>query len=310
MNISNKNEKCMSCPRCSAKTVIKYGRQISNKRQRYCCKCCNKVFSIPKYIKYLHKSHEEKFINHLKELIRGTKLENIVQDYDISYKCAHRWRIKFFYLLDNYCKKPMLDGTIELDEQYFNLVTKGRWGSELPMIIKNIDSENPKKGLSKDKACVCVAISHDNEIRSEYMCRGKVDIVSCKKFIENSIGDIKHATLITDGDKCYKACSKIFGFKHVVVDAKTHKSSDPDKFTNINKVNSVHSVYRSMNRMCRGISTKYLNSYFNKYNLFKRLKQEQNKIEYSTKAIKEFGRFTPSYANISNYYHNRYDYII
>ncbi len=300
----NKKSSRPCCCNCNSEKIHIHGYRNGN--VRYKCKVCNKTFTQPTIIKYLHKDYEERFIQFVKRDFRGSNLDDLAEDCNISKSCAFKWRHKLLYALDIINYDKLSNNIIELDDTYFYNSSKGRF-NQLKLTRTEKDERRRarirKRGLNMNLVCVTTLIDRSKLTNFSFSGFGKISYKRFSSSLRNTVEGNANTTIVTDYDSSYPKAIKEIGCKHVALKPcwnESKKYYKPEYGPNgevyhLQNVNSLHSVIKSrINHTHRGVSTKYLNRYISSVLLHKKAEFKENLLKY----ISEVGPHIPTYRKI------------
>ncbi len=246
-NITNQVE---GCPHCQSKGITKYGK--TKGMQRYLCKSCSRTF-IPTTGTALHHIKKKTKLAEYGKIVKEEGLHTI--DYmskrlGISIPTAFEWRHKI--LLSTPKKKEKFEGETQMDDLWVLYSQKGRKGLDYAR----------KRGGSKrrgdnDFQVKIIAASDKKQVEMKVAKIGRISNAD----IIQAVGEKfkKSQKLVTDGHKSYEAFAKEAKLEHVSFLAKDHKAETGE---NVQYINNLAEHFKTwINRILRGVSTKYLQIY-------------------------------------------------
>ncbi|WP_078236064.1 IS1595 family transposase [Haemophilus paracuniculus] len=176
---------------------------------------------------------------------------------EISLSTAFIWRHKILDLIRNIMNKSILTDVVQADETYTGISFKGNH-----KVLKSIreafkrGTSASKRGLSKELACVSVAINYCQQTAAQFTGLGRPRINVLRKVLNGRIAG--GSLLITDSANIYNRISNELNLGHIKIPPKKRTLG---KY-NIQKVNSFHSRFKSLIDYCFcGVATKYINNY-------------------------------------------------
>ncbi len=238
------------CPHCDSDNIIKHSRYKNT--QRYKCKTCERTFlpttgTLTYQIKKPEKFALYAAIVEKEGLLTIAKMAERV---GISIPTSFEWRHKILSSLPK--KKDKFTDETQMDDLWFLYSQKGRKGLEYAK----------KRGGSKRQGdnnfqVKIIAASDKKQVEMKV---AKIGRISTNDII-HTMGDKfkKNTKLVTDGHRSYQAFSKEAKLKHIKFDSKKHKAVTGE---NVQYINNLAGRLRTwLNRVLRGVSTKYLQLY-------------------------------------------------
>lgn len=135
------------CPSCGFSDSLRDGKTPAG-HQRWRCPCCNRAFSAltGTVLEYSKKELPvwERFITCM---CYNAPIDLIAETCEITHKTAFEWRHRVLTTIDGYQDHLVLSGRIWIDELYLTDTD----------IVRSADFVQ-KRGLSKNKICIAVAI--------------------------------------------------------------------------------------------------------------------------------------------------------
>ena len=281
-----------SCPYCHSDQYVKNGNHKGN--QRYKCKLCNRNFNALsgtayQAIKKTKKFEQYKTIMFDEGIIPIAKMAKRV---GVSTQTSFDWRHKILSTL----KPENVDftGITEMDDVWFLYSQKGRKGLDY----------SRKRGGSKRKG--------DNDFQVKMLVTA--DRVQAQDLSVVRIGRIKSSdisrkvgsrigtecTLVSDKHRSIASFAKQNDIKHVSFKASEH-TADADY--HVQKVNNIASRLKDMtNHFCRGVSTKYLQSYANWFQFVETYKKNDDILAKVDKSLMENHKTWNTFTNIEPLY--------
>jgi transposase-like protein len=238
------------CAHCHSEKITKYGK--SKGVQRFICKSCNRTF-LPTTGTSLHYVKKKSELAEYGEIIKKEGLHTIAymsERIGISIPTAFEWRHKL--LLSTPKKKDKFEGETQMDDLWVLYSQKGRKGLEY----------SRKRGGSKrrgdnDFQVKIIAASDKKQVEMKVAKIGRISNTD----IIQAVGDKfkKYQKLVTDGHKSYMAFAKEAKLEHVSFLSKNHKAETGE---NVQYINNLAEQFKTwINRILRGVSTKYLQNY-------------------------------------------------
>ncbi len=281
-----------SCPFCHNVRFVKNGRHKGH--SRYKCKSCNRNFSANtgtafQGIKKVDKFNQYKTIMFEEGLI---SLKKMAKRIGISNQTAFDWRHKILSTL-----KPDdvgFRGIAEMDDVWFLYSQKGR---------KGLDYSRKRGGSSRqgdnDFQVKMLVTADRKQAQDLSVVRiGRIKSSDINRKVGNRIG--VGCTLVSDKHRSIASFAKQNKIKHVSFIASKH-IADADH--HVQKVNNIASRLKDQtNHICRGVSTKYLQSYANWFQFIEAHKKEANIVEEVNKSLSNNHKAWNTFVNIEPLY--------
>ena len=243
------------CPKCGKVHDGFWKRGFVGGKQRYQCKECGKrfVYDCGRLTSRSQQS-PEKWRIAIEDTISLASLDKMAEHIGVCHTTAFYMRQKILICMEKAVKEmPELDGLIEADETYLLESQKGvKVTGRKP---RKHGEGASKRGLSDEQICVCMATDRNNHVVAKSVNRAKASSEDIKAALEEKIAE--KSVIQCDGADSYNALIQEKDCKKVELVG--HESYD--KIHHLNTVNGLHSKLKEMNRIYRGVSTKYLNRY-------------------------------------------------
>lgn len=260
------------CPHCSGTSVKKNGSYKINRqlRQRYLCKDCQRTFNDFTGTPMAGTHHPEKWVMALMHMIEGNSLRTVASGLGINIQTAFYWRHKMLRALTEVTDTEVsLSGVVEADETYIQESFKGK-KSDLPREPRKRGAAAKKRGISKEKSCVLVAVDRAGDIYSKYICKGRPCIDDVEKALAQYLAP--NTILVTDSNTSYPVFAKRHNLQHFKVNPSKniHKVSG---IYHVQHVNGYHSRLKGWMRRFKGVATKHLDHYLCWFRLLEKMKR-------------------------------------
>jgi len=259
------------CPLCGAGNAVKNG-QDRRGLQRFLCRnpACGHSFTAVTgtWLSGMHMP--AKWIGFAQSLVDQRSLDWIREHLDLSRKTGFAWRHRFLGSMSE-LPAERLGGIVEADEAYFLQSFKGHRGwktgsppADRPPRYRG--SGAVKRGLSSEQVPVVTALD-----RSDHLVQGVLTCRTDAAILAVLAGQIEVGSLIcSDGHSSYPKIAEARSCEHRTIERPIH--SEKDKARGLGKgtvgalgmgrVNSYHhSLKTSVNRIFRGVSTRFLPNY-------------------------------------------------
>ena len=248
-----------SCPRCGS-AMQGHGRPNGHRRWR-CPSCGATAMSCSEGPAEYAKSKAATWLRFIDCELHRMTIREAAAKCGISVPQAFFLRQKMQEAMGETLGRAELSGRVELDGKSFRINLKGTRPEYMPRASKHRGSGSTETG---HKVMTLWAIDENDNMVARIVglgqeSRGKADqmlpyLKGCK-------------TLVTDDKSCYEGFAKDNGFKHVQVKSKTFSNLQGET---MNEVNSLMSDFDTWSCRCRGISTRHLQGYLDRF-LFQKL---------------------------------------
>ncbi|MDE6289751.1 MAG: hypothetical protein K2L64_03215, partial [Ureaplasma sp.] len=208
-SLDDKKERPKKCYFCSSTKINIHSSK--NQNTRYRCKECKKTFS-QNYNSFFYRTKKDKyskFLEFIELFIIGTTLEQCANKLKITLKTAFFWRHKLLCLISSYyehsLKNSKLSNLIQIDEKYGTVCRKGRKKVNNPRkrgYSTSYSTELKKRGLSRDKYCLCTSVDENDKYSFKILGFGKPSKKSLIQYAKQNF-NLNNSQIICDGDKVY-----------------------------------------------------------------------------------------------------------
>ncbi|WNO03989.1 IS1595 family transposase [Rhodoferax mekongensis] len=255
------------CPHCNSFKCVKNG--TGRGVQRYRCMDCSKTFNAATNTPLAHLHSKKQFFQHGECLQKGLTIRATAKELGVSVSTAFRWRHRFLAAVVGHQPRGVT-GIFEADETYFRESQKGS--------RKLISPEDPtktrpprrhggkpptkgKKGKAssrKDLVPVLVGRLRGQPYVSDQTL-GAMTIAQATDALRGVVGP---GTLVCiDGSAALRGAAKSLGAAYHSV-AVTYGPRVEEGVYHVQNVNSYHEGLKTtLNRVRRGVSTKYMPNY-------------------------------------------------
>ncbi|MDO5517856.1 MAG: hypothetical protein Q4F66_09885 [Clostridium sp.] len=269
----------ISCPKCGKKHFIKYG--FFNGVQRYKCKECEHTFSnATNRMRMYSKKDSELWNNFIKMIFEQKSLRECSAKLGICLDTAFIWRHKVLYMLGKINKIRKLKGHVHMEAVTIGVNNKGNYKRNRPNYINGVNRQF--RFLDADKIEIVGVKSSENEmflvpnkiIKAKFSKRtlekeehykeevgskitNKTYIKSYKSNMIRRIA-IKHNNILPESIKIHN------GYKNSELNQKFGIISPIKDILPSDEI--IEKLQRSIYNYLecyRGVSTKYLQQYFN-----------------------------------------------
>lgn len=246
----------VSCPHCSSKHIVLYGKFKG--KQRYKCKTCKKTFSDLTNTPFSMSHHLDKLPGFLNCMIRSQSLRESASELNISYVTLFYWRHKILKTLKK--EKPkVMKGTVELDDVYVNYSSKGQKNAILFNKKRSHRKSRSYLNLNNDKICVLACLDNSSNSLCSAVCQGNLST----ERVEKAIGKVINKDNIVYS-KRRPAYISFFRKIHLKM-WRTDITLESDARRYINSCLDWMTKFK-------GVATKYLNNYLRWYKIFFEMK--------------------------------------
>lgn len=258
------------CPECGFPEARMDGVSASG-LQRYECGACGRRYnSLSGTVLEFSKKDLPTWVDFINLMRFGVPLEGIAANCGISHPTAFEWRHRVFRTVDGYQDGLVLRDRVWIDETYINDtdLSKGY-------------GEARKRGLSKQKLCIAVAIDvHKNPVA--IVCgHGKP---SSRRMKDALLAHLAPGSIVIhDKEKSHPALIRAAGCEDVAYKADV---SDPLYLEAMAMVNNLCSWIKRYLWRFPGMDPKNLQSYLNWYVYLYRVNQSKQKWPETERVVR------------------------
>ncbi len=243
-----------ACPYCGHEEFNKFGQYKRTNMHRYRCKSCKRTF-LPTTGTLLHYINKrDKFFEYA-QIMKTERLRSIsymTKRLQISTLTAFDWRHKLLLSIPEDNKN--LSGEVQCDDIWFLYSQKGRKG--LKYARKRGGSK--RRGDNNFQAKIITA-TDKKQVKMNLARIGRITKDDLMRVLADKLSE--KASLISDGHRSYAAFAQEMQITHHIFIAKLHKNNAGKNMQLIN--NMAERLKTLVNRILRGVSTKYLQLYAN-----------------------------------------------
>lgn len=281
-----------SCPYCYDVRFVKNGKYKGH--HRYKCKSCNRNFSMHsgtafQGIKKLDKFDQYKTIMFEEGFI---SLEKMSKRVGISIQTAFDWRHKILSTL-----KPEefeFRGITEMDDVWFLYSQKGRKG----LAFSRKRGGSSRRGDNDYQVKMLVTADRTQAQDLSVVRIGRIKSSDINRKVGHRMGS--ECTLVSDKHRSISSFAKQNEIKHVSFKATEHIA---DEEHHVQKVNNIASRLKGKtNHICRGVSTKYLQSYANWFQFAETYKKQGDIVAQVDKTLLANHKSWDTFTNIEPLY--------
>ena len=250
-----------SCPTCGSGGCKKKSLAPAGHRRWECKECGARFTSLTGTIFESFKKPLFTWVLFIRLMCYNVQLDAAAELCGMSHQTAWEWRHRVMKTIDGYQERIVLRDKIWIDEMY---VTDSD--------LKGEAGWKPKRGLSKDKICIAVAIDVHKNVVVVRCGHGKPSARRIKDALQAHVAE--GSEIFHDMEKSRKSLVKAVKGIDRPYKADT---KDPEYLENMAMVNNLCSWVRRYLRGYVGMDVKNLQSYLNWYAYLFRVKQAQEK---------------------------------
>lgn len=259
------------CPACGGTDISLYGsyQTEKEKKQRYKCKKCNKVFSS------LYNTLIQGCAFSLFEWVRfvdciynGYSIEKTALLCGISKKTAFDNRIRLFFALDLLEANVLLEGNVVIDETYTPTSYKGNHKQQknfcMPRTARKRGSENHEQGLSENLVCVVCAMDEYGTSVAKIAGFGAPSAKQLEAALEDHMKAENIKQLYSDESPAIRSFANKHNFPITQSKLRTPKQKGSKSYETIRqlqRVNAYHARLKKFLGNFNGISSELLQGY-------------------------------------------------
>ncbi len=261
----------ITCPACSSDNISLNGSYHTDKekRQKYKCKDCGKVFSAF-YNTIIQGCSMTLFewLRFIECLYNGYTIKRTALLCNLSEKTAFDNRLRLFYALSILDEQIKLQGNIALDETYIPVSYKGnrKYQREfsMPRMPRKRGKEIHKHGLSKDHACIACAIDDAGNSIAKIAGLGSPTYRKIENAVNPYIDKTKLSSLFSDMSPAIKKFAEMNGYpikQSRLLKNRGKSKRNYETICQIQRINAYHSRLKRFLENFNGISSEYLQGY-------------------------------------------------
>lgn len=248
--------KTIYCPKDIHHRIKKNGHK--NGTQRYWCHDCQKAFSITSdSIAWHSLLSYQQFKKILQCMYDYKSLTETALETGITRTSVFEIQIRIFDVLDQIHDTVKLREVVQVDEKYVRISFKGFTKEKMPRESRHNGKENLISGISKDQACIIVAIDSHDAILIKVVGNGTATNKMISKALDNKIE--KDSIMVTDSKSSYINYAKKNKLNLVQIPSGFHKF---DSYT-INDVNEIMTEISIYLYKKKGVSSRHLQHHMN-----------------------------------------------
>ena len=258
------------CPRCGGERSFKDGRSDSG-IQRFRCRSCSTRFnSLTGTVLEHCRKDLPTWVDFIRLMRFNVPLDAASEICRITHQTAFEWRHRVFATVDGYQDRLMLRGRVWIDETYINDTD-----------LTHGYGEARKRGLSKQKICIAVAIDMFKNPVAVVCGHGKP---SSKRIVKGLRSHITAgSTIVHDMEKSHRALVRATG---CVDESYRADVRDPVYLESMAMVNNLCSWIKRYLWRFTGMSPENLQSYLNWYVYLFRVNQAREKWPETERVVR------------------------
>lgn len=249
------------CPACGSSSTIRRGRTSAGRRYRECRACGRKFASLTGTIFESSKKALWRWVLFIRLMCFNVQLEACAELCGVSHQTAWEWRHRVMATIDGYQDRIVLRDKVWIDEMY---VTDSD--------LRGEPGWRPRRGLSRDKICIAVAIDVHKNVVAVRCGHGKPSAKRIKDALLSHIAE--GSEIFHDMEKSHRSLVRAVRGVDRPYKADT---KDPEYLERMAMVNNLCSWIRRYLRGYVGMDLKYLQSYLNWYAYLFRVKQAEER---------------------------------
>lgn len=265
------------CRHCGSTKVVKNGH--SHGLQRYLCRDCRKTSSVVTGTPLAGLRAKHKLAQNAECMADSLTVRETAERLEVSVSTAFRWRHRFLRAIVS--QQPrQVEGLLEVDETYFLYSRKGQRKLDRP--ARKRGGKAKKRGLSKEQVPVVVAIARGQPFTADQV----LPRMTGPALVEVLRPVVKPDTIVcSDGNASYYALPRELGITLKMFSASKHGCPINPAF-HVQTVNSYHERLKTwIDRIFRGVATKYLPNYLAWQRLLSWYKNGVNPEQFITSAL-------------------------
>jgi transposase-like protein len=246
----------LSCPHCESKLFVRNGKR--GDLQKYQCKSCCKIFTSRTGTPFHKIKKLDKFEAYKALMFDGyLPLKKMAKAIGISIQTAFDWRHKILSGMSNNSEK--FEGITEIDDIWFLYSQKGRKGLD----YSRKRGGSKRAGDNDFQAKLLITSDRKPNTVISLIRVGRIKKSDIQRKISGKFSD--NCTLVSDKHRSISSFAKSEGLEHISFKASEHTAGGEWHVQNVN--NMASRLKSIINHSLRGVSTKYLQSYANWFNL-------------------------------------------
>jgi len=267
------------CPDCSSTDVWLDGSTNQGRARYQCPKCGNRFSALTGTVFENAKLPLHKVMKIVEVMCHNASLRLIELTCEVSHSTAFLWRHKVFSTVSCWQDKVVLAGRVWIDEMYFSDTR-----------IEKKPGERRRRGLSKDKICVVVAIDSRGKALAVVSENGKPSTKRINKALEKHIEE--GSTIVHDCEKAHNALVK----KLELVDERYKaNAADPVYLEQMKLVNHLCSWIRRYVERFACMKSENLQSYLDWFIYLHRVHRDEEKWPVEERVVRHLALSNGNY---------------
>ena len=243
------------CPGCGC--VMSKNGTDGNGHQKWICKGCGKTLSsTTSRPPSRTRLNARKWLAFVKCELAGVPLRSAAAYCRVSAKTAFMLRQKLQWAMSSAMSSTELAGRVEMDGKFFRINLKGTKPPNMPRISKKRGSGSTDVS---HRVAAIFAVDEDDNAVARIVGLGQESREKADKMLPFLKGC---ATLVTDDKSCYEGFARDNGFAHVQIKSSGHSGGRGET---MNEVNCLMSEFDVWFTRFRGVSTKHLQGYLDRF---------------------------------------------
>jgi len=265
------------CPNCGSIDCVKNGKVRG--KQRLLCNDCHKTFGANSKSAISNSNlTQTKWIAYIECMIQGLSIRKSAEITDVCVKTSFYMRHRILCSINEFMGRGVVSGNVEMDETFLAESFKGnhvKSGFEMPRKPRKRGKQVSKRGISDEQICIGTALDGNDNLIMEMLCRGRATSNKLNDLYNGHISE--SSTVCTDSLSGYKTLSKKLNLKHKPIASGKHTNG----IFNLQRINSLHSRFKTWIRRFNGVSTKFLPNYLKwfKWIEFNKTLREESKAD-------------------------------
>lgn len=240
------------CPHCACARCHRGGQ--ANGLQRYRCTHCGRSFNALTGTPLARLRLRDKWLPYLQCVLDSTTVRKAAERVAVAKSTSFRWRHRFIAGVRRE-RRPLLSGTVEVDETYLLESQKGSRHLDRPP--RKRGGKAARRGLSSELDCILIARDRNKVTHDFVTGRGPVTATQLAQYLLPVLE--KDALLISDAAQAYQAFARKAGITHEAVNVQ--RGVRVREAIHIQNVNSWHSRFKGWLRRFNGVASRYLTHY-------------------------------------------------
>ena len=272
------------CPHCGSELIKRNGTNKNTGNQRYLCKNCGKAFSATTGTVLFSLKKPEKFIASFKCLEDRRTIAQTAQELGVNTHTAFDWRHKALSQMTASAPNK-LNGRVQCDETEIPLNEKGSRSLGRKARKRGGDFRRNQADEEGGEPSTIQVITLSSNTGANLMVPVQTKRLSAKE-IDMAIGGklAWDTLLITDKHHSYVKFAKRNNIHLRQVLSKDHVHPK-DKTINVQRVNALHSHFKTFLLPFHGVSSKYLANYTSWYLYY--FKKAKNTVSFDRVLLSE-----------------------